>query len=460
MSMGSLNMVAAAVDGTLVGADRNFDSVSTDTRTLRAGQLFFALQGEHFDAERFIEQAAKLGAAGAVVRARHTVDMPQVEVDDTRLALGRLAAAWRDRIQATVIGVTGSNGKTTVKEMLASILREHCADASELLVTRGNLNNDIGLPLTVLELRPQHRVAVLEMGASHPGEIAYLAKIARPGIGIVTNAGSAHLEGFGSETAVAATKGEMFECLTADGVAVINRDDAWFESWRERAAHARVVTFGLHSDALVRASDIAETGTGVDCRISFTLHAPGGTEKMTLPMAGRHNVMNALAAAAAVTAMGVSLEDVRRGLANAANVSGRLRALTGRDGAIVYDDSYNANPVSVRAAIDFLAARDGERCFVLGDMAELGADSDALHRGVGDAARASGIQRLICVGPRSRASALAFGEDAEWFGEVDELVAAMRERSLRGMTILVKASRSMGLERVVRSLLADDEDYH
>lgn len=306
MSMGTLHMVANAVNGTLVGADRAFDSVCTDTRTLQEGQLFFALQGDNFDAEKFIGQAAELGAAGAVVRSRHTIDLPQVEVDDTRHALGRLASAWRDKFSATLIAVTGSNGKTTVKEMLASIFRVHCASPGELLVTRGNLNNEIGLPLTLLELRDHHRVAVLEMGASHPGEIAYLANIARPGVGIVTNAGSAHLEGFGSEEMIAATKGELFECLTADGVAIINRDDRWFDSWQTRAAHARILTFGLHADAAFRAVDIVDRGDADDCRIGFTLLTPSGSVQIELPMAGRHNVLNALAAAAAVSASALS----------------------------------------------------------------------------------------------------------------------------------------------------------
>ena len=402
MSMGTLHMVADAVNGTLVGADRAFDSVCTDTRSLQKGQLFFALQGENFDAEEFIGRAAELGAAGAVVRERHTIDLPQVEVDDTRRALGRLAAAWRDRFSGVVVAVTGSNGKTTVKEMLASILRLHCSGPNELLVTQGNLNNEIGLPLTLLELRDHHRVAVLEMGASHPGDIAYLAKIARPGVGIVTNAGSAHLEGFGSEEMIAATKGEMFECLSAGGVAVINRDDRWFDSWRRRAAHARILTFGLHPEAAFRAVDVVDLGEGDDCRIAFTLQTPAGSAEIDLPMAGRHNVLNALAAAAAVSEVGVSLETVRRGLSAASNVSGRLRALPGRDSAVVYDDSYNANPVSVNAAIEFLAGRRGETCFVFGDMAELGPDSEALHRQIGEAARAG--NSVLAVGNRRRAT--------------------------------------------------------
>jgi len=457
MSMGTLHMVADAVNGTLIGADRAFDSICTDTRTLQEGQLFFALQGDNFDAEQFIGQAAELGAAGAVVRARHTIDLPQVEVDDTRRALGQLASAWRDKFSGTVIAVTGSNGKTTVKEMLASIFRVQCAAPTELLVTRGNLNNDIGLPLTLLELRDHHHVAVLEMGASHPGEIAYLANIARPGVGIVTNAGSAHLEGFGSEEMVAATKGEMFECLTADGVAVINRDDRWFDSWRARASHARIVTFGLHPEADFRAVDIVDSGEADDCRISFTLQTPAGSVQIDLPMAGRHNVLNALAAAAAVSEVGVSLDVVRRGLSATANVAGRLCALTGRDGAAIYDDSYNANPVSVKAAIEFLAARRGDRCFVFGDMAELGPDSDALHRQVGQAARASGLDRFICVGPSSRAAAAAYGDEAEWYADVDALVERWRHRNLSGLSILVKASRSMGLERVVQVLIDSAE---
>ena len=272
--MGTLTMVAESVHGTLVGTDRSFDSVSTDTRTLEPGQLFFALQGEQFDAARFVADADRLGAAGAVVEHHQDCELAQIEVADSRRALGLLAKSWRAGFDIPVIAVTGSNGKTTVKEMIACILTADSGDASAQLVTSGNLNNDIGLPLTVLRLRDPHRLAVLEMGASHPGEIAYLADIAAPSIGIVTNAGAAHLEGFGSREAVAATKGELFESLSAGGVAIINRDDPFFETWRLLAGETPVQSFGLDDAADYRAGNIREDFAGEHCEIAFEVRSP------------------------------------------------------------------------------------------------------------------------------------------------------------------------------------------
>ncbi|MGI9330316.1 MAG: UDP-N-acetylmuramoyl-tripeptide--D-alanyl-D-alanine ligase, partial [Gammaproteobacteria bacterium] len=254
--MGTLGMVAESVHGVLHGPDREFDAVSTDTRALNGGELFVALRGPNFDAADFIAQAERLGAAGALVERRTECALAQVQVVDTRLALGDLARFWRSRFVLPVIGITGSNGKTTVKEMCAAIMRAHCGDDAAVLATRGNLNNDIGLPLMVLELRDSHRAAVLEMGASAAGEIDYLAKIAAPHIGILTNAGPAHLEGFGSIAGVARAKGELFDALADDGIAIVNHDDVHYSAWRERCGHRRVISFGLHPDTDVRAEAI------------------------------------------------------------------------------------------------------------------------------------------------------------------------------------------------------------
>jgi UDP-N-acetylmuramoyl-tripeptide--D-alanyl-D-alanine ligase len=458
MSMGTLTMVAESVSGTLFGADQSFDSVSTDTRTLEPGQLFFALQGEQFDATAFVEEASRRGAAGAVVARRNTCDLPQVEVEDTRAALGLFAKRWRARFPTTFIAVTGSTGKTTVKEMMASILVADAGDETPVLVTAGNLNNEIGLPLTILRLRKWHRVAAVEMGASRPGDIAYLADIAAPGIGVVTNAGAAHLEGFGSQEAVGATKGELFASLPADGIAVINRDDAFFDTWQGLAGSASVRSFGLDDQADYRAVEVNETATGKDCGLEFDLQSPDGAISIRLPMAGRHNVLNALAAAAATRAAGVSMQAVKQGLAAVGNVPGRLRAVAGTGGAVVYDDSYNANPVSVKVAIDFLSGRGGETWLVLGDMAELGADSVALHEEIGAAANAAGVSRLFCVGEETRASARAFGEDGRWFPDREALVTELTSAERDGVTILVKGSRCMGLEEVVRALQDGDRE--
>jgi UDP-N-acetylmuramoyl-tripeptide--D-alanyl-D-alanine ligase len=450
--MGTLTMVAESVDGTLVGADQRFDSVSTDTRTLQSGQLFFALQGERFDAAEFVNEAARLGAAGAVVAQRQSCDLSQVEVRDTRGALGALAKKWRARFAIPVIAVTGSNGKTTVKEMIGGILRAHVRDEAALLVTAGNLNNEIGLPLTVLQLRDRHRIAVLEMGASHRGEIAYLADIAAPGIGVVTNAGIAHLEGFGSKANVAASKGELFESLSNDGLAIINRDDEFFTHWRDLCGHADIRTFGLSESADFRATDIREVVDDARCELSFRLQSPLGAGVVRLPMAGRHNVRNALAAAAAATAAGATFEAVQQGLAAVSNVSGRMRAVIAAGGMTIFDDSYNANPGSVRAAIEFLAGRAGKQWLVLGDMAELGPGSAELHRGVGAEAKKAGIARLFCLGRQARESAEAFGPGAASFTSIDKMAEAIKAEKQPGIVLLIKGSRCMGLEKLVAKL--------
>lgn len=455
MSMGTLTMVAESVSGRLVGTDRDFESVSTDTRTLQPGQLFFALHGENFDAASFVVEAERRGAAGAVVEQRQSCALSQVEVSDARRALGQWGKSWRARFSISVIAVTGSNGKTTVKEMIASMLAQELEDPAKLLVTEGNLNNEIGLPLTVLKLCDLHRIAVLEMGASHPKEIAYLADIAAPGIGVVTNAGVAHLEGFGSEEAVAAAKGELFESLSADGVAIVNRDDQFFETWQGLAGDATVYSFGLEDTADFRASDIRETVAGERSELKFEIRSGDDAVPVRLPMAGVHNVRNALAAAAAARAAGASWDAVRRGLAAMDNVSGRLRAVSGAGGATIYDDSYNANPGSVRAAIDFLAAHPGETWLVLGDMAELGPESIRLHREIGAEVKKNGISKLFCIGEQSRAAAEGFGNEARWFADFQSMADTIKTMPKGGVTILVKGSRCMGLENLVAILQRD-----
>lgn len=454
--MGMLSMVAESVAGTLIGSDRAFDAVSTDTRTLRQGELFFALRGERFDAAAFVDEAARRGAAGAVVESRQDTALSQVEVADTRRALGDFAREWRQQHRLPVIAVTGSNGKTTVREMIGAILKADTEEPEQVLVTAGNLNNDIGLPLMVLRLTAQHRAAVFEMGANHAGEIAYLATIAQPGIGLVTNAGAAHLEGFGSVDGVARAKGELFTGLPEDGIAVINRDDRYFDYWCELSANRAVLSFGLDARADFRADGLRLVTAGSSSIWTFTMHTPVGQLAIELPMAGEHNVRNALGAAAAATAAGVGVDAIVDGLARVENVTGRLRRLATPAGAVVFDDSYNANPASVRAAIDFLGSQRGETWLILGDMAELGADSDALHAAMGQAARDAGIDRLICVGEASRASAAAYGPAAETYADREALMTALDEPPGAGVTVLVKGSRCMGLEAVVAALTTTD----
>jgi UDP-N-acetylmuramoyl-tripeptide--D-alanyl-D-alanine ligase len=454
MSMGRLSGVALDVGGQLHGQDGMFDSVSTDTRTIGPGQLFFALRGERYDARKFVADAADKGAAGAVVEERAEADLAQIEVGDSRLALGSLARKWRQHFDIPVIGITGSNGKTTVKELSAAIMRAALAEFGEdvVLATAGNLNNDIGLPLTLLGLRDFHQAAVIEMGANHPGEIAVLADIAAINVAVITNAARAHLEGFGSIEDVAQTKGELLDSLAGNDVAVLNHDDRFFAEWAARTGGAQLVSFGLSVDADVHAEQVQLVVHEGHPVFEFELVAPAGRIAVSLPLAGRHNILNALAAAAATLAAGATLEHVRAGLAASRNVPGRLRAFRVASGATVYDDSYNANPDSVSAAIAFLEDLPGEPWLVLGDMGELGPDSAALHRGMGELARDAGIRGLFCIGEMSRETAAGFGAGARWFETTEELGEALYPELRADRNILIKGSRFMALDRLVRRI--------
>ena len=455
MSMGTLAMVATEGGGQLLGTDRAFESVSTDTRSLSRGQLFFALRGERYDATQFVTEAASRGAAGVVVDQQCDCELPQVRVTDTRQALGALARAWRSGFTLPVIAVTGSNGKTTVREMIAAIMRaEHSGADDSILATQGNLNNDIGLPLTVLELREHHRAAVLEMGANHPGEIATLADIAAPQTGVITNAAPAHLEGLGSIADVAATKGELLDALPESGTAVLNCDDAFFDYWDERRQVRNRSSFGLASIADYRAENIRDRMEAGEPSLEFTLHCPDGSIDLCIAMAGRHNVFNALAAAAAAQSAGASIGAIADGLAAVVNLAGRLRPLRSGSDTMIYDDSYNANPASVSAAIAFLAGLDAPRWLVLGDMGELGDSGEISHREIGTAAREAGIDRLFCVGALSKATAEAFGPDAEWHETLNDLWASLQKQLPPRLNILIKGSRFMGLNRLVEDLVA------
>jgi UDP-N-acetylmuramoyl-tripeptide--D-alanyl-D-alanine ligase len=441
-----LSGLAHIVGGELRGADCRFDAVGTDTRTLGAGALFIALRGPNFDAHDFIADAAARGAAAALVERDVAAALPLVHVADTRRALGRLAAAWRDRFDIPVAAVTGSNGKTTVKGMLASILTAR----GPCLSTRGNLNNDIGVPLTLLELRREHRSAVIEMGANHPGDIDYLTHLARPTVAVITNAAPAHLAGFRDVAGVARAKGEIFSGLSADGTAVINSDDAHAGLWRALAAPHRIVSFGLAHAADVTARDLRGNA---DLGWSFLLVTPAGEAAVDLKLCGRHNVMNALAAAAVALAAGMDAAAIARGLAAMRAVERRLQVKHGPGGARIIDDTYNANPGSVEAALEVLAAGgSGVKILVLGDMGELGDDGRALHEQVGRRARAAGVDRLYAVGELAGAAAAAFGTGAGHFPTQQALIEVLRQDLTAGAdtaTVLIKGSRSMRMERVV-----------
>jgi UDP-N-acetylmuramoyl-tripeptide--D-alanyl-D-alanine ligase len=454
---------ARALAAQLDGTDGAFDGVSTDSRTIGPGQLFIALHGERFDGHRFLGEAAAAGAAGAIVARERLLAaadrsawaaLPLIIVSDTRIALGKLAAHWRGLHDLPLVGLPGSSGKTTVKEMLACVLRAACevsggAPADDkVLATRGNLNNDIGVPLMLLELRPQHRYAVIEMGMNHAGEIRYLAQIASPDVAIVTNAGRAHIEYLGSEEAIARAKGEIYENLKEGATAVINADDAYAPMWREIAGERARIEFGLNG------RDVSATYLMHPLASDITLRMPAGEAHVRMNVPGLHNVRNALAAAAVGVALDIPSSAIAAGLAQFAGVKGRLQRKTAR-GAVIIDDTYNANPDSVRAAIDVLAAAPGKRILVLADMGELGGRGPQLHAEIGAYARAAGIERLLLLGDLSANTAHAYGDDAQHYDNVEDLVARLTSELAPGVTALVKGSRFMRMERVVDALTTE-----
>ena len=446
----TLAKAAESMQGILDGLDGSFRGVSTDTRALTPGQLFVALHGPNFDGTKFVKAAADCNAAAAVVDHRVAADLPSIRVADTGAALGQLALAWRQQVSATIVGITGSNGKTTLKELTASCLSQ----SAKTLATKGNLNNHIGLPLTLLDLSLDDRFGVIEMGANHAGEIAYLASLARPSVVAITNAGPAHLEGFGSIEGVAHAKGELLQVEPRPKCAVLNADDDYFDLWRGFAADIDVISFGSTASADVYANDVVADDAGS----TFRLHTPTGSADVYLPLPGEHNVMNACAAAAIACALQLPLPATVAGLESVAPVSGRLLPLAGFAGAHVYDDSYNANPASVRAAAEFLAAQDGDSILVLADMGELGPDTEALHFAVGQAARDAGVDRLLATGDLSRNTVEGFGPAASWYADVEELTRDL-QRLVTGQTsVLVKGSRATRMGRVVRAIQVDSDE--
>ena len=446
--MRTLGFVTSSTGGRLVGPDLPFGDVSIDSRTLGAGALFFALRGERLDGHEFVAAAAARGAAAAVVDHELDVALPQVVVRDTTAALAAAAAAWRQRFTLPLIGVGGSNGKTTTKEMLAAIL----AEAGPSLATRGNLNNHIGVPLTLLRLEAGHQAAVVELGTNHPGEVAFLTTLAVPTVGLVTNAGAEHLEGFGDLEGVARAEGELFAGLDATATAVVNADDAFAPLWRAMCHAGRIVTFGLGEGADFRATGIASSIEDGRFVTRFMLATPAGAVDVSLALAGRHNVVNALGAAAAAHAAGIGLDAIVAGLGRMRPVGGRLALVPAANGAWLIDDSYNANPDSVRAGIDVLADLSGRHWLVLGEMAELGAHTVASHVQAGAYARERGVERLFAVGPTTPHAVEAFGGGAQWFADWQALAAEVRAGLAAGTTVLVKGSRMNRLERVVGAL--------
>jgi len=449
----SLAAFASACGGRLQGEDRAFTAISTDTRTLRAGELFVALRGPNFDGNGFVPAASAAGAAGAVVSAYvPDAQLSQIVVKDTLAALTRAARHVRGLSAIPYIGVAGSNGKTTVKEMIRSIL----AQDGRCLATRGNLNNHIGVPLTLLRVAPEDRYAVIEIGANQPGDVAALVELARPNVGLITNAGAEHLEGFGSLEGVARAEGEMVEGLDRNATAVINGDDRFADLWRNLTS-AHVVTFGLRPEAHFSAHNLEATIDAGRFVTRFELVSPHGRIGIRLHLAGEHNVVNALAAAAAASAAGATLAQVQTGLAAMEPVRGRLQLKMAQSGAQILDDSYNANPSSVRAGIDVLAGLDGRHWLVFGDMAELGQFAAVAHEDIGRYARERGVERLFATGPLSALAVEAFGAGARWFPASEALSRELDATLVKGVSLLVKGSRSNRLERVVDALASGQQ---
>ena len=438
-----LSAARAALGARLRGADAEFRGVAIDSRGVGAGTLFVALSGTRVDGHDFVAEAGERGASAALVSRPGDYPLPALEVPDTGAALTRLALDWRGRHAPKVLAVTGSNGKTTVKEMMASIMRRE----SRTLATRGNLNNELGVPLTLLELDATHETLVIELGANHPGEIARLSSLVRPHVGVVTQCAPAHLEGFGTLEGVARAKGELFRGMAPDATAVINAEDRFAGLWRELAAPRRVVTFGLSGKADVHGTWRPQAGGGV-------LEARGGGApfEVALGLPGRHNAMNALAAIAAAIAGGCSREAVQAGLSTVRPVPGRLQVRALRCGLTLIDDSYNANPASLRAGLEVLGAHPGRRWLVLGDMGELGSEGALRHEEAAEAARSHGVERLYTTGTLSRATSRRFGAGAAHFDSRSSLVQALIRDLPPQVTVLVKGSRAMGLEGVVQAL--------
>lgn len=452
----TLATIATAVNGKLLTADGEergvaVTSVGTDSRAIVKDQLFVAIKGEHFDGNQYAKAAIEQGAAAVLVSDAQTTARPVIVVNDTRIALGKLAQYWRNQFDIPVIAITGSNGKTTTKEMLTAILSAATKDTQKVLSTVGNLNNDIGMPLTLLKLRQQHIYAVIEMGMNHLGEIDYLSRIAQPTVALINNAGTAHIGELGSRDNIAKAKSEVFNGLSIGGVAILNADDAFFALWQSLTLDKKVITFGLN-----QAADVTAEYSEIDGVYPLQLTTPAGKVSFKLNVLGKHNISNALAASAAAVALGISNQDIADGLENMHAVHSRLENKRGYNGAALIDDTYNANPDSMKAAIDVLAAIDSTRVFIMGDMGELGADEANMHAEIGAYAKQKGIKKFLSFGVLSTNASASFGEGAQHFSVLEEVITTAKTMMQKNVTVLVKGSRFMKMERVVNSLTETD----
>ena len=445
----TLTDIAACVHGELIGHDCEINELSIDTRTLQNGQLYVAIAGKNFDGHDFVELAEHQGAAAVLVHQKMATHLPQILVENTHLALAHIAGAWRERMNLKVIGVTGSNGKTTTKEMLASILTVN----DDVLFTQGNLNNDIGVPLTLLRLSPNHRYAVIEMGANHVDEIAYTSQFAKADVAIVTNVGAAHLEGFGSIDNIAKAKGELFEALGADGIAILNADDVFFDFWMRIVESRQSLSFGIENRASVRAENIIVQCASGRFVTQFDLLFDGERIRIDLPLAGHHNVLNALGAAASSLALGISLFQIKQGLEKMLPVNGRLQLQSGHLGCKIINDTYNANTASLKVALDVLTQCEGEHWVVLGAFGELGEESDRLHGEMGNTLKKYKIKHLFAVGDKMKHAVTAFGENGYHFTSQDDLLNALMPRLTGNETLLIKGSRAQRMENIAAALV-------
>ncbi|MAD91990.1 MAG: UDP-N-acetylmuramoylalanyl-D-glutamate--2,6-diaminopimelate ligase [Gammaproteobacteria bacterium] len=439
----SLAKAAKLMDGVLLGDDLEFNGVSIDTRTINDGELFFAIKGLNFDGHTFIKDANSNGAIAAVVSSNQTDEIIKIRVEDTRLALGKLGAALRKAHDLSVVGITGSNGKTTLKELVAACLKTK----APTLATHGNLNNEIGIPLMLTQINKKHEYAVIEMGANHAGEIAYLSSLVDPDVVVITNAAAAHLEGFGSIDGVAHAKGEILEAKKRPSFAILNADDDYHSYWLSLVEDIKTFSFGLKNNADITAKNIQLYSTFT----TFDLNLPTHCVDISLPLAGLHNVQNACAAAAVAFGLNLDVMQIKFALESIEPVVGRLQPLKGINNSIIFDDSYNANPSSTIAAAKFLSSLEGESWFVLGDMKELGKDEKKLHYNVGASILSKGINRLFAFGDLSKESANAFGKGARWYSDINELINDLKTAD-NETNILVKGSRSMQMELVVDAL--------
>jgi UDP-N-acetylmuramoyl-tripeptide--D-alanyl-D-alanine ligase len=447
--MWSADFVSAACGARISGPVQQFASVSNDTRTIKQGALYVALRGENFDGHQFVDKAIAAGATGILASAPVVAPshVTLFQVSDTLLALQHLGHAARKTFSGPLIAVTGSNGKTSTRQFIASVLRAHYGDAG-VLATEGNFNNHIGVPLTLLRLTQEHRVAVIEMGMNHFHELSLLTGLAKPTIALITNAGPAHLEGVGSLAGVARAKAEIFDGMSSEGVAILNADDYFLSYWEVVNRNRRCIRFGFGDRANIRGSFESRTG-----ELKFAYGAEG-EYFVKVPFSGEHNGRNALAAVAVAQALGLPLQKVISGLESATNIGGRLTRRALGNGVTVIDDSYNANPASVLAGVQVLRNEPHSKVVVLGDMAELGVASDELHLQLLRDIEASDVDRVLTLGSRMQRAASALHGRTEAFAEMDTLVRRLIEHLAVPTTVLVKGAHSMAMHRIVDHLVA------